>query len=145
MPLPDPTPGLVVSYAYLWNEEHRRGREEGVKDRPCVIVLSTAKDEFGAVVTVVPVTHSPPVDPESAVELPGETKRRLGLDSERSWAIVSEVNRFRWPGPDLRPIPNSDPPRFSYGILPAKLFLRIRQTLIDIAGKRGAAVIRRTD
>ena len=145
MPLPEPEPGLVVSYAYLWDREHRLGREEGVKDRPCVIVLSVAGDLSGTTVTVVPVTHNPPADPRAAVELPAETKRRLGLDGERSWVILSEVNRFRWPGPDLRPIPNSDPPRFSYGLLPAKLFGRIRRALIDIAGRRRAALIRRTD
>lgn len=31
MTLPDPEPGLVISYAYLWHHEHARGREEGLK------------------------------------------------------------------------------------------------------------------
>ncbi len=145
MPLPDPTPGLVIGYAYLWHEQARRGLEEGGKDRPCVIVLSAIQDETGTIVTVAPVTHRPPADPETAVELPAETKRRLGLDDERSWAVVSEVNRFHWPGPDLRPVPGSKPPRFSYGLLPAKLFLRIRERLIDVASGRGAPVVRRTE
>jgi mRNA-degrading endonuclease toxin of MazEF toxin-antitoxin module len=145
VPLPDPLPGLVIGYAYLWHEEARRGQEEGSKDRPCVIVLSTIQEGTGTVVTVAPISHSPPMDLETAIELPAETKRRLGLDTERSWAIVSEVNRFRWPGPDLRPIPRSNPPRFSYGLLPAKLFLRMRQRLIDVASRRGAPVVRRTE
>jgi hypothetical protein len=38
MPLPDPKPGLVIHYSYLWAHEHARGHEEGVKDRPAVIV-----------------------------------------------------------------------------------------------------------
>ncbi len=145
MSLPEPTPGLVISYAYLWHEEARRGREEGSKDRPCVVVLSVIQDESGTVVTVAPVTHRPPADPETAVELPAETKRRLGLDDERSWVAVGEVNRFHWPGPDVRPIPGSDPPSFSYGLLPAKLFLRIRERLIDVASSRGAPAVRRTE
>ncbi len=145
MSLPEPTPGLVISYAYLWHEEARRGREEGSKDRPCVVVLSVIQDESGTVVTVAPVTHRPPADPETAVELPAETKRRLGLDDERSWVAVGEVNRFHWPGPDVRPIPGSDPPSFSYGLLPAKLFLRIRERLIDVASSRGAPIVRRTE
>jgi len=29
MPIPDPEPGLVISYAYLWHHEHQTGREEG--------------------------------------------------------------------------------------------------------------------
>ncbi len=119
--------------------------EEGSKDRPCVFVLSAVRHELGTVVTVAPISHSPPSEPEAAVELPAQTMRRLGLDDERSWAVVGEVNRFRWPGPDLRPVPGSNPPRFSYGLLPAKLFLRIRQRLIDVASARGAAVVRRTD
>ena len=145
MTLPDPTPGLVISYAYLWHEEARRGLEEGGKGRPCVVVLSVVQDEFGPVVTVAPITHTPPRDSRSAVELPADTKRRLGLDDDRSWVIVSEVNRFRWPGPDLRPIADAGPPRFSYGLLPAKLFLRVRERLIDIAARRGAPVVRRTE
>ena len=145
MSLAAPTPGLVISYAYLWHEQARHGLEAGSKDRPCVIVLSTIQDELGTIVTVAPITHGPPKDPEGAVELPAETKRRLGLDDERSWAVVTEVNRFRWPGPDLRPIAGAGPPRFSYGLLPAKLFLRIRQGLIDVASRRGAPVVRRTE
>ena len=145
MPLADPTPGLVISYAYLWHEQARRGLEEGSKDRPCVIVLSAVSDELGTVVTVVPITHSPPLEPEAAVELPTQTKRRLGLDDERSWAVVGEVNRFYWPGPDLRAVPGTNPPSYNYGLLPAKLFRRIRQRLIDLASARGAAVVRRTE
>ncbi len=56
MSLPEPTPGLVISYAYLWHEEAHHGREEGTKDRPCVIVLSTTRDQSGITVTGVPIT-----------------------------------------------------------------------------------------
>jgi hypothetical protein len=27
MALPDPQPGLVISYSYLWRHEHRAGRD----------------------------------------------------------------------------------------------------------------------
>lgn len=145
MPLPAPVPGLVIGYAYLWHGEARRGQEEDRKDRPCVIVLSTVRDESGAVVTVAPVTHRQPADPASAVELPAETKRRIGMADARSWVVVGEVNSFRWPGPDLRPVPGSNPPRFDYGLLPARLFRRIRERLIDVAASRGAPVVRRTE
>jgi PHD/YefM family antitoxin component YafN of YafNO toxin-antitoxin module len=37
--LPVPVPGLVIRYSYLWQAEHVRGREEGVKDRPCVVIF----------------------------------------------------------------------------------------------------------
>ncbi|BCG77441.1 type II toxin-antitoxin system PemK/MazF family toxin [Mesorhizobium sp. 113-3-3] len=85
MPLPDPQLGLVISYAYLWHHEHQAGREEGRKDRPCVIVLASERDADGVIVTVVPITHLPPADPSLAIELPPAVKRHLGLDGERSW------------------------------------------------------------
>lgn len=98
-----PRPGLVIRYAYLWQAEYRRGRQEGAKDRPCAVVLVTTNRQGREVVTVLPVTHTPPSDPSEAVEIPARTKRRLGLDDERSWIVVTEANRFARPGPGLRP------------------------------------------
>jgi hypothetical protein len=46
----------------------------------------------------------PPSDPCEAIENPPATKRRLGLDDERSWIVLTESNRFVWPGPDVRPV-----------------------------------------
>jgi len=45
-------------------------------------------------VTVLPISHTPPANPALAVEIPHETKRRLGLDDERSWIVLTEANRF---------------------------------------------------
>lgn len=120
MPLPDPQLGLVISYAYLWHHEHQAGREEGRKDRPCVIVLASERDADGVIVTVVPITHLPPADPSLAIELPPAVKRHLGLDGERPWVMLDEGNRFAWPGYDLRPVPHTD--RYDYGMLPPRLF-----------------------
>ena len=90
-----PEPGYVVRYSYLWADEYRIGREDGSKDRPCVIVLTVDTLTDGAdLVTVLPVTHSPPRDPRLAVEIPLATKHRLGLDDAPSWILVSEANRF---------------------------------------------------
>lgn len=133
MPLPAPRPGLVIGYAYLWLDEHRRGQAEGDKDRPCVIVLSVENDAGEIVVAVAPVTHSPPEHKGLAVEIPAVTKQRLGLDMERSWVILTEVNRFVWPGPDLRPVSRSDPSRFEHGMLPPALFTRIKTKLLERA------------
>jgi hypothetical protein len=55
MAFPEPRPGLVISYAYLWHHEHRAGREEGVKDRPWVIILAAKITADGTtMVRVVP-------------------------------------------------------------------------------------------
>ncbi len=128
MALPLPEPGLVVSYSYLWHSEYAQGREEGVKDRPCVIVISVQGMGGKYLVTVAPVTHSAPGQPDNAIEFPAETKRRLGLDAGRSWVVVNEVNDFVWPGPDIRPLPD-ETARFAYGFLPPGLYRRIRDRM----------------
>jgi hypothetical protein len=116
MPIPNPEPGLVISCAYLWHHEHQAGREEGQKDRPSVIVLAVEREADGAtVVTVLPITHSAPADPASAVEIPLPVKRHLELDDDPSRIIVREGNEFLWPGYDLRKLPHSD--RYDYGFL----------------------------
>lgn len=129
MALPKPEPGLVIRYSFLWVDDYLRGRDEGSKDRPCAVII-TRQDEAGdTVVTVVPVTHTEPRILELAVEIPLATKRRLGLDGERSWIIVSEANRFIWPGPDLRMRRPGDAASVAYGELPAKLFRSVLDKL----------------
>lgn len=128
MPLPTPHPGLVIHYSYLWFDEHRRGLEEGSKDRPCVVLL--AKNEGSEqVVTVAPITHRPPAARDHGVEIPTPTKLRLGLDSAPSWIVVTEVNRFTWPGPDLRPVPARDHAVFAYGPIPPGLLTQVQRAL----------------
>ncbi|MBF0335467.1 MAG: type II toxin-antitoxin system PemK/MazF family toxin [Alphaproteobacteria bacterium] len=144
MPFPTPRPGLVIGYAYLWLDEHRRGRLEGAKDRPCAIVLTTEDEAGEIVVTVAPITHSQPRDEKGAVEIPGPTKRRLGLDDERSWVVVTEVNQFVWAGPDLRPVSREQPARFDFGMLPPALFAQIRTVLIEHIRKRQTGLVPRT-
>jgi hypothetical protein len=140
MPLPRPAPGLVISYAYLWRHEHRRGQEEGVKARPCAIVLATRRIGEDIVVTVAPITHTPPHDPAAAVELPAKVKRHLRLDDEPSWIMADEVNRFRWPGPDVRPVSRSEPGRFHYGFLPEDLFSVLQRRMASLYRARRLAV-----
>lgn len=121
MAIPTPEPGLIISYAYVWDHEAQSGQEEGRKDRPCVIALAIERQQDGeTLVTVLPVTHRPPEDTSAAVEIPRAVKKHLGLDDERSWVIVSEGDQFVWPGYDLRKAPNTD--RFDYGYLPPRLF-----------------------
>ena len=142
MTLPLPEPGLVISYAYLWRSEHDRGQEEGHKDRPCVIILTVRHINDETVVTVAPITHTTPSRPTDAVEIPSIAKRRLGLDEQQSWVVVTEVNRFVWPGPDLRPISAQ---RFDYGFLPPNLFRQIRNRLGEAAVERRLLMTRRTE
>lgn len=132
----------MVSYAYLWHSEHSLGREEGRKDRPCVVVLAVTDEAGERIVTVVPVTHSAPSRADEAVEIPLATKRRLGLDAARSWIVVSEGNRFAWPGSDLRPIA---PGRFDYGFVPPDLFQRVLRQIAAYASARRLPIVPRTE
>lgn len=137
--LPDPKPGLVIGYAYLWRDEALKGREEGVKDRPCVIILSVQRQAGALVVTVAPITHSPPQNQRLALEIPVETKHRLGLDDRRSWIVLHDLNQFVWPGNDLRAIsPNND--AFAYGILPRRIYRAVRERVLALF-KGGAITV----
>ena len=128
---PDPEPGLVISYSYLWRREQERGREEGQKNRPCVIILSVEILEWGKQITVAPITHSAPLEGAIAIEMPLKVKRHLGLDEARSWVILDEVNQFIWPGYDLRPI-GGDKRKFAYGFLPPRLFDEIKNGILNV-------------
>ena len=143
MALPTPVPGLVIRYAYLWRAEHLRGLEEDLKDRPCAVVLVVEDEDGRPTVTVVPVTHSPPYNASDAIEIPPATKRRLGLDDDRSWIVVSEANVFGWPGPDIRPAVSGRFETVAYGMLPANLFREVRERFLRAAG--GGAVVSRTE
>lgn len=145
MPLPKPEPGLVVAYDYLWRHEDRRGREGGTKTRPCAIVLSVVNESGDTIVTVAPITHTPPSDPGIAVALPKRIKRHLGLDDQASWIMADEVNRFVWPGPDLRPVSSRSKSRFEYGFLPVDIFDQLRRRIIALYKARRLRVVVRSE
>ena len=145
MPFPEPVPGLVIRYGYLWAEEHARGQEEGVKDRPCAVILVSTDEAGEQWVTTLPVTHAPPSNPELAIEIPAATKCRLRLDDERSWVVLSEANRFLWPGPDLRPARPGDAASVAYGQLPYAIFEQIRRKFIAAVRAARAGIVPRSE
>jgi len=127
--------GYVFRYSYLWHRQHIEGREEGDKDRPCLVLAIVTTEEDGSpIVRVLPITHSPPAGPDDAVEIPRPVKLRLRLDDERSWIVLNESNRFVWPGPDLRPVDSADG---YYGVIPPVLFAEIKRRFVALA--RGQA------
>ena len=130
MSIPAPEPGLVINYGYLWHYEHQAGQEEGRKDRPSVIVLCQQADEDGAIiVTVLPITHREPDDPNWGVEIPVAIRRHLGLDEAPGWIIVSEGNEFQWPGYDLGQRSDGS---FVFGFLPPRFFKRVLAAFIAL-------------
>jgi len=126
---PTPRPGLVIRYGFLWSHEQVSGSDEASKDRPCAIVVATATTSTGDVqVIVAPITHSPPDDPEDSIEIPRDACAALNLDTGRHWLRLDELNRFVWPGFDLRQIPGRE--AYAYGMLPAGLYDRLRRGIL---------------
>lgn len=128
-----PEPGLVLCYAYLWTSDSQRGRLEGAKDRPAVVVLARRTVGPSELVYVAPVTHSPPAHSFEKVAISPAVQQRLGLDMKDAWISATELNVFVWPGPDLRPIRrtakrSADVPCF-YGYLPRSLFNELKQAI----------------
>jgi hypothetical protein len=145
MSLPVPKPGLVIRYGFLWSSEHAKRATAGVKDRPCAIVVAARHDTNGDIQTIVaPITHQPPEDPAASIEIPAATCKSLGLDSGRHWLRLDELNRFAWPGFDLRPIPGQ-PGRYDYGMLPSGLFRQLREGILARQRARAGRIISRDE
>ena len=145
MSFPEPYAGLVIRYSYLWKREFDAGRDEGSKDRPCAIIMAVLDEDGDKEVWVLPITHSPPSGADDAIEIPTVTKNRLGLDSDRSWVVITEANEFIWPGPDLRPIPGRDASTTTYGMLPPRFFAHVRDKFLERDKREKNARVRRTE
>lgn len=145
MNLPIPKPGLVIRYSFLWSSEEAKGATEGAKDRPCAIVVAVRRDPDGEIDTIVaPITHRPPEDAAASIEIPAATCKNLGVDAARHWLRLDELNRFAWPGFDLRPIP-ATPGRYDYGMLPPGLFQQLRNGILARQKLRTGRVISRAE
>jgi hypothetical protein len=66
----------------------------------------------------------------------------LGLDAGRHWIVCGEVNRFAWPGFDLRPIPGRSG-SWEYGMLPAALYEEVLGRVIALNDARAVSVTAR--
>jgi hypothetical protein len=144
--LPLPAVGEVIRYNYLWSHEYASGREEGTKDRPAAVVAVLQQADGQHEVVVLPITSSRPIEPATAVLLPTATRARLGLQAEPCWVVVSEYNRFVWPGPDLRPVDRgAGDLDVSYGLLPDRLMAEVREALRRWRAERAVHAVRRTE
>lgn len=57
----------------------------------------------------------------------------LNLDGERHWIRLDELNRFTWPGYDLRQLPASG--EYAYGLLPRALYDEMRRRISAFVSK----------
>jgi hypothetical protein len=95
-----------------------------------VIILCVEGVEAGTtVVTVLPITHVAPRNPEEGVAIPAAVKRHLGLD-DAPWVMVSEGNEFVWPGYDLRKRRSDG--SYSCGVLPPRFFDRVVKAFVAL-------------
>lgn len=65
MAFPEPKPGLVIRYDYLWTHEAAVGRDQG-KDRPACLVAASDTSTNPRFVVLLPITHRTP-DRDSVV------------------------------------------------------------------------------
>lgn len=107
-----------------------------------MVVVARIEEAAGTLVLVAPVTHTAPEKATDAVEIPRNVKKQLGLDGDRSWIVVTELNRFIWPGPDIRLAPETGTP--FYDALPDWLFERVRNGVLRHSGQGRLKVTKRT-
>lgn len=87
---------------------------------------------------VLPITHAAPDADTSSIEIPANIKQQLGLDSARSWIVLSEWNEFTWPGFDLRRLAEGDDATVAYGMLPQGLFEKVRAGVLQLVKSKAA-------
>lgn len=139
-----PQAGMVLRYSFLWAHEAERGQAEGAKDRPVVVLILMADGEEAV---VAPIATVPSEAGAPAIEIPPRARAHLGLDADQCWISMATLNRFVWPGPDLRAVPDRTPSTALYGYVPQKLLDAARNTAIAELSKRvpGLIVSRSTE
>lgn len=139
MTKPDPSLGLVIRYDYLWRDEEKRGRTEGAKDRPCAVVVATSPPITPPRALVAAITHTKPEN-NQGVEIPPRVKQHLGLDTERSWIIISEVNEIHWTDPGIIPVSAE---RWEYGFLPQMLAQTVLDAIRALDARKTIPIVKR--
>ena len=144
MKKPDPQIGQIVRFDYLWRDEQMNGRTEGAKERPCAIVIALRPDEKGdPSVMLAPITHAPPRSNQVSLEIPSQAKAATGLDEERSWLVLSEINLVKWSDAGIIPAHKG---QWLYGALPRGLTVKAAAMVKeDLKQSRAKIVDRRED
>lgn len=142
MPLPTLTPGLVVRYEYLWKRRDEEGADTADKDHPaCVVATFRREGRPEDYVMYLPISHSAPREGEIGLELPGDVKRKAGLDGAPQWILLNECNIDSWPM-DLRPLPRQ-PGTFHYGHLPPNFFIVLRDRFVELYRDKRVGLVNR--
>jgi|GEM_PF-2442241 len=134
-----PAPGDVLPYGFLWSHQSEAGREDPVKERPCVVVLAVGQGPNPQLI-VAPVTSRDPRRQDAIALSAGA----LGLDRP-SWIVPWELNVFRWPGPDVGRAARPAGAWWRIGALAPDLRRRLRGAVETALKDRRAKVARRTE
>jgi hypothetical protein len=141
MGLPEPKPGLIIRYDYLWTHEAAGGRDLG-KDRPACLVAASDSAALPRFVVILPITHRAPTGDIVGIEIPPRIRQSIGLDDAPCWVIVSEHNVDEWPNGGLATIPGR-PGAFSYGFIPPRLFAQIKTKFLELSTRGRSAGLHR--
>ncbi|MBV8763886.1 MAG: hypothetical protein JO137_12610 [Hyphomicrobiales bacterium] len=126
--LPEPKPGLVIRYDYLWVREAATGQQQG-KDRPACLVAASDAPFKPRFVVILAITHTKPAGDTIGIEIPARVRQSIGLDDAPCWVIISEYNVDIWPNGGLSPVPGRAG-AFSYGFIPPGLFAQIKENFL---------------
>ncbi|MBV8335160.1 MAG: hypothetical protein JO358_06885 [Alphaproteobacteria bacterium] len=141
MAVPEPKPGLIIRYDYLWLREAAAGLDQG-KGRPACLVAASDSSARPRFAVILPITHSSPAGNTVGIEIPPKVRQAIGLDHEPCWVVVSEHNVDEWPNAGLEPIPGR-PGIFAYGFVPPRLFEQIKRQFLDLARQHRSPGVRR--
>ena len=141
MAIPEPKPGLVLRYDYLWTHEAAAGQDQG-KDRPACLVAATDALVRPRHVVLLPITHTRPSGETVGIEIPAKVKQAIGLDDAPSWVIVSEHNIDEWPNRALSPAPRKRGD-FAYGLTPPGPPPQIKARFLELARAKKSGAVRR--
>jgi hypothetical protein len=141
VPLPEPRPGLVIRYDYLWTREAAAGRVQG-KERPACLVAASDSSISPRFIVILPITHTRPNKNTVGIEIPAKVRAALGLDDTKSWVIVSEHNVDEWPNAGPAPIPGRAQ-EFAYGFIPPGLFAHVKAKFLELCENAQSAGVRR--
>lgn len=134
-----PAPGDVLPYGYLWSHESDAGRDDPVKERPCVVVLAVGEGDHPQVI-VAPITSRDPGRAEAIALSPAA----VGL-GRPSWIIPWELNTFQWLGPDVGRAPDPSGAWWRIGALAPELRRVLRERVAAALKGRRARVMKRTE
>ncbi len=141
MALPEPRPGLVIRYDYLWTHEAAIGRAQG-KERPACLIAASDATVSPRFVVILPITHTPPGKNVDGIEIPMKVRSALGLDDAPCWIIISEHNVDEWPNAGLSSIPGRGG-EFSYGFIPPGLFAQVKARFLELSDQGKTAGVKR--